>query len=134
VHALNLSIRMFGRKPQHAAEALKHVNTAKLPNRSKDLIVWSGCNEPDSQVYILIHNQVHAYSKEIQCRFFRKQSLKWKRFIPYFQLIFSCTVTPFRMSSILEYPVYTVYMQCLYIQNIIVSLSVNESNYLFCNE
>lgn len=44
---------------------------------------------------------MHTYSQNVRSWFSRKQSLKWKKIILYFRLIFSCRITP-----TLEHPVY----------------------------
>lgn len=50
---------------------------------------------------------MYAYSEEIQNRFSRKQSLEWKKFIPYFRFISSCTINPSTVVPlILGHPVF----------------------------
>ena len=50
---------------------------------------------------------MHPYPAKLQSRFSRKQSLRWKIFILYFWLIFSCRITPFSLvPPVTEHPVY----------------------------
>ena len=52
-------------------------------------------------------DRVHPYPPKIQSRFSWKQSFRWKIFILYFRLIFSCRVTPFSLvPPVTEHPVY----------------------------
>ena len=50
---------------------------------------------------------MYAYTEEIQNRFSRKQSLEWKKFIPYFRFIFSYTINPVTVVPlILRHPLF----------------------------
>ena len=82
-------------------------HAAKLSNAS----YWLNC---DKGVFfaavrsVITRRKVHAYRANIQSRFCRKQSFKWKNFILYFRLLFLCRIIPFPLvPPVTNHPVYS---------------------------